>query len=162
MCLADLQKRLARFCADSGNRPIAAITIEELDNWLRDLPLSPKSQANFRANIGVLFSYASNRRIIDFDPIAHTAKPKLPYNPPEIFAVDELRGLLEAAQRAETDVLPMIAIGAFAGLREAEIQRLDWSEVDLARGHVEVKAAKAKIAEADCADTAESRAMAAP
>jgi len=146
MYLADLRKRLARFCADFGNLPIAAITIEELDNWLRDLPLSPKSRANFRANVGVLFSYAANRRIIDFNPITHTAKPKLPDNPPEIFAVDELRGLLEAAQRTETDVVPMLAIGAFAGLREAEIQRLDWSEVDVARGHIEVKAAKAKSA----------------
>jgi len=43
-------------------------------------------------------------------------------------------------------VLPMLAIGAFAGLREAEIQRSDWSEVDLARGHIEVEAAKAKSA----------------
>ena len=42
MYLADLRKRLARFRADFGNRPIAAITIEELDNWLRDLPLSTK------------------------------------------------------------------------------------------------------------------------
>jgi integrase len=40
----------------------------------------------------------------------------------------------------------MLAIGAFAGLREAEIKRLDWSEVDLARGHIEVTAAKAKSA----------------
>ena len=127
---------------DFGNRPIASITIEELDNWLRDLPLSPKSRANFRANIGVLFSYASNRRIIDFNPIVHTAKPKLPDNPPEIFTVDELSTLLEKA----TGVVPMIAIGAFAGLREAEIQRLDWNEIDLIRGHIEVTAAKAKSA----------------
>jgi integrase len=40
----------------------------------------------------------------------------------------------------------MLGIGAFAGLREAEIQRLDWNEIDLARGHIEVKAAKAKSA----------------
>jgi integrase len=40
----------------------------------------------------------------------------------------------------------MLAIGAFAGLRDAEIKRLDWSEVDLARGHIEIKAAKAKSA----------------
>jgi integrase len=40
----------------------------------------------------------------------------------------------------------MLAIGAFAGLREAEIQRLDWNEIDFARGHIEVKAAKAKSA----------------
>jgi integrase len=40
----------------------------------------------------------------------------------------------------------MLAIGAFAGVRDAEIKRLDWSEVDLARGHVEIKGAKAKSA----------------
>ncbi len=65
---------------------------------------------------------------------------------PEIFKVDELQALLQAATHTAHDVVPMLAIGAFAGLREAEIQRLDWSEVDLARGHIEVKAAKAKSA----------------
>jgi integrase len=142
----DLKKRLARFCADFGDRKIAGITVEELDNWLRSLPGSPKSRANYRANIGVLFSYATKRRMLDFNPIAHTAKPKLPDNPPDIFTVDELRSLLEAAQRTAPDALPMLAIGAFSGLRDAEIKRLDWSEVDQKRGHIEVKAAKAKSA----------------
>jgi integrase len=144
--LADLRKRLARFCLDFGNRSIAGIAVEELDNWLRDLPLSPKSRANYRANIGVLFSYAEHRGIIDRNPILRTAKPKLIDRPPEIFTADELQALLEAAGQHQPDVLPMLAIGAFAGLREAEIQRLDWSEVDLVRGHIEVKAAKAKSA----------------
>ena len=60
--------------------------------------------------------------------------------------MDELRALLEAAAAQAPDVLPMLAIGAFAGLRDAEIKRLDWSEVDFARGFIEVKAAKAKTA----------------
>lgn len=144
--IADLKLRLRRFCQDFGDRPIAGITVEELDNWLRDLDCSPKSRANFRANIGVLFSYATKRRMLDFNPIAHTAKPKLLDHPPEIFAVDELRALLEAANRIAPDVLPMLAIGAFAGLRDAEIHRLDWSEVNFARGYIEVKASKAKSA----------------
>ena len=144
--LADLRKRLTRFCQDFGNRSIASIAVDELDNWLRDLPLSPKSRANYRANIGVLFSYAEQRGIIDRNPILRTARPKLIDRPPDIFTVDELRSLLEAATRTTRDVVPMLAIGAFAGLREAEIQRLDWSEIDLARGHIEIKAAKAKSA----------------
>jgi integrase len=40
----------------------------------------------------------------------------------------------------------MLAIGAFAGLRDAEIKRLHWHEVDLVRRHIEIKAAKAKSA----------------
>jgi integrase len=84
--------------------------------------------------------------MIDTNPILHTGRPTLPGNPPEIFTVDELRALLEAARQREPDVLPILAIGAFAGLRDAEIKRLDWSEIDLPRGHIEVKAAKAKSA----------------
>ena len=144
--LDDLRKRLTRFCQDFGSRPITSIRVDELDNWLRDLPLSPKSRANYRANIGVLFSYAEQRGIIDGNPILRTAKPKLIDNPPEIFTVDELHALVEAAQRTAPDVLPMLAIGAFAGVRDAEIKRLDWHEVNVARGHIEIKGAKAKSA----------------
>jgi integrase len=57
-----------------------------------------------------------------------------------------LAALLSAAGTRAADVAPMLAIGAFAGLREAEIKRLDWSEVDQRRGHIEVKSSKAKSA----------------
>src|SRR5262249_83931 len=75
-----------------------------------------------------------------------TAKPKLVDAPPDIFAVDELRVLLETSNRETPDVLPMLTMGAFAGLRDAEIKRLDWSEVDLARGYIEINADKDKSA----------------
>jgi integrase len=144
--LRDLRYRLNKFVQDFGERPIAGVSVGELDDWLRALPLSPQSRTNYRRIIGLLFSYAESRGIIDKNPIPRTAKPKLDNKAPEIFAVDELRALLDAASRAAPDVLPMIAIGAFAGLRDAEIKRLDWGEVDLARGNIEVKAAKAKSA----------------
>ena len=144
--IGDLKKRLARFSADFGNRPIAAITVEELDNWLRNLDCGPKSRANFRANVGVMFSYAERRRVIDSNPILRTAQPKLVDKPPEIFAVDELATLLNAAATRWPEIVPMLAIGAFAGVREAEIKRLNWSEVNQRRGHIEVKSSKAKSA----------------
>jgi integrase len=144
--IADLKKRLARFSADFGLRPIAAITIEELDNWLRNLECGPKSRANFRANVGVMFSYAERRRVIDSNPVLRTAQPKLVDKPPEIFPVDELAALLHAALSNALGVVPMLAIGAFAGLREAEIKRLDWAEIDQRRGHIEIKSSKAKSA----------------
>jgi integrase len=144
--IADLKKRLAKFSADFGERKIAGITVEELDNWLRNLDCGPKSRANFRANIGVLFSYATFRRMLDSNPILHTSRPKLPDDPPEIFSVDELAALLHTALSNAPGVVPMLVIGAFAGVREAEIKRLDWSEVDQRRGHIEMKSSKAKSA----------------
>jgi integrase len=144
--LTDLRKRLNRFSRAFGTRAVAAITVEELDSWLRDLDCAPKSRANFRANVGVLFSYAERRRMIDSNPILRTSRPKLLDKAPEIFSVDELGGLLHAARATVQDVVPMLAIGAFAGLREAEIKRLDWSEIDLRRSLIEVTANKAKTA----------------
>ena len=41
---------------------------------------------------------------------------------------------------------PVLAIQAFAGLRSAEVMRLDWQNVKLARGHIEITAANAKTA----------------
>jgi integrase len=144
--LKSLRLYLERFSRDFGNRLIADIAVEELDAWLRDLPFSPKTRTGYRTNIGVLFNHALNRRMIDHNPMAFTSRPKLIDKAPQIFTVDELRALLEAAATSEPDVLPMLAIGAFAGLRDAEIRRLHWEEVDLTRGHIEVTAAKAKSA----------------
>ena len=144
--IGSLRGYLGKFCQTFGERLVATITAEELDNWLRSLPLSPKSRMNFRQHIGVLFSYAKQRQMITENPIEFTTKPKLIDKAPEIFSIDELQTLLEAAQKQEPDVLPMLAIGAFAGLRDSEIKRLNWTEVRLVRGHIEVTAAKAKSA----------------
>jgi integrase len=137
---------LKRFAQDFGDKSIAAITVEDLDAWLRALHVAPKTRENYRRNIGVLFSHAVQRRMIESNPIKFTAKPKLVDKPPEIFSVNELTELLNAAAAREPEVLPMLAIGAFAGLRDAEIRRLHWNEIDLARGFVEVTAAKSKTA----------------
>jgi integrase len=94
-----------------------------------------------------MFSYAERRRVIDSNPVLRTAQPKLVDKPPEIFSVDELADLLYSAVSNVPDAVPMLAIGAFAGLREAEIKRLDWAEIDQRRGHIEVKSSKAKSAQ---------------
>jgi integrase len=57
----------------------------------------------------------------------------------EIFAPDELSRLLRVAR---PELVPFLAIGAFAGLRHAEIARLDWS--DIKADHIEVKKGKSK------------------
>jgi integrase len=58
-----------------------------------------------------------------------------------IFTPAEISMLIE---KSSDELLPYIAIGAFAGLRGAEILRLDWSEVDLQDGFIEVKAENTK------------------
>ena len=51
--------------------------------------------------------------------------------------------LTEASER----LIPLLAIGGFAGLRTSEIMRLHWEEIDFSQGHIEVKAGKTKTAQ---------------
>lgn len=44
----------------------------------------------------------------------------------------------------EAKFLPLVALGAFAGLRTAEIHRLEWQDIDLHGGHIVVGKQKAK------------------
>ena len=59
----------------------------------------------------------------------------------EIFKPEEMERLLDNAAPA---LIPWLVIGAFCGLRDAEQHRLDWSEVKLARGHIELRPVKTK------------------
>jgi integrase len=61
----------------------------------------------------------------------------------EIYTPDELARLLGAAPKS---FKPVLTIQAFAGLRSAEVMRLDWQNVKLGRGHIEITAANAKTA----------------
>lgn len=45
---------------------------------------------------------------------------------------------------ADERILPVIAIGAFAGLRTSELETIEWSEVKLGEGHIRVRARSAK------------------
>jgi integrase len=59
-----------------------------------------------------------------------------------IFTPEELEKLLAAA---DNDLMPTMAIGAFAGVRTCEISKLVWEEIDLDQKVIEIKKSKSKV-----------------
>lgn len=147
--LGDLKSRLAVFERDFEGRTVAEITTADLDDWLRGVlgaggdPVGPVGRNNFRKVVRGAFSYAVARGYCPTNPVTATARAKVADKPPGILSVTDAGALLTHADAA---TLPYLAVGLFAGLRRAELERLDWREVDLAGGHIEVSAAKAKTA----------------
>jgi integrase len=70
-------------------------------------------------------------------------KAKLKRTDAEIFQPEEMEKLLLAAPEI---IIGYLAIGAFAGLRGAELSRLEWSAVDLERRSIHLRADQAKTA----------------
>ena len=139
--LRDLRDRLNRFTADMGEQNAATVTTAQIDDWLRGLKLSAQSRNNYRTVINNLFNFAVSRGYATTNPAERTAKAKVVRGAPEILTCAQTVALLNACK---ADTLPFVAISMFAGLRAAEMERLDWAEVDLAGGHIEVKSAKSK------------------
>jgi integrase len=148
--LSDLRSRLSQFAAVFDGKPIAEITSLQIDEWLRSLSdhetgkrLSPVTRNNFRRVLIVAFNFALGRGYCVGNPAERSAKAKEIASAVGILTVEETARLLENTAAA---ILPYVAIGAFAGLRRAELERLDWKEIDLGSGLIEVTASKAKSA----------------
>jgi integrase len=93
--------------------------------------------------IQTLFTFAAGQRYLrrDWNEMDAVSVWKTPNEEVEIFTSKEISALLEVAG---PKMVPFLAIGAFAGLRTAEIERLNWSDVDFASGYIRVTAAQAK------------------
>src|SRR5262245_12663719 len=137
----DLDSRLNIFAAKFDDQPVATITSAEIDDWLRSLPVSPATRKHYRRLLILAFNFAMQRGYAASNPAEKTAQAREPKTKPGILSVDQATALLE---NASPEILPYIAIGLFAGLRRAEIERLDWSEIDFDSGHIEVTAEKSK------------------
>ena len=141
--LHDLKSRLKRICIDFGQQNAATVDTREIDDWLRNLELAPQGRNNYRSALRSLFNFAIKRNYASSNPAANSGKAKVVGNAPGILTVEETIALLNASG---VDTLPFVAISVFAGLRSAEIQKLDWSEVYIEDGQIEVTARKAKTA----------------
>jgi integrase len=141
--LIDLRCRLGQFSEIFGDRVVSEIQPHEIDEWLRRLNVSPVTRNNSRRVLRTAFSFAEARNYCVGNPVVKTAVAKEIEGTAGILTVTETAWLLEAAG---AELVPFIAIGAFAGLRRAELERLDWSEVDFESALITVKATKAKSA----------------
>jgi integrase len=143
----DRQKQLAAALdafATAFNWEVHALTPKMIADYLTALLFKERTKSNHRDTIGFFNRWLVLRGYLAkgtdwLEGVQKYTKRKLG----EIsnYSADEMRRLIDAA---DDKILPMIVIGGFAGLRHAEIARLDWQDIDLDEGFIEVKAINAK------------------
>jgi len=143
--VGDLSARLTRFAKDFGG-DIENLTTSDLTRWLDGLKVAPRTAKNFQRVIATLFAFAQARGYVakGTNPAEDMERINSNGGAIDIYTPKELAALLKHAPK---DYLPYVALGAFAGLRSAEIERLDWKAIDVAGGYIHVAADKAKTAQ---------------
>ncbi len=140
------RQNLKRF-TDRLKGNITDITTADINRFLTGLDgLGPVSRNGIRRNIVTMFSFAKKQGYLHPDrktAAEQSESFKVPDTGIEIFTPDEMLRILLAANAR---ILPLIAIGGFAGIRSAEILRLDWEDIKWDRGHIEIAGSKAKTA----------------
>ena len=138
-----LRKLNGRF----GNRLIKTIEGAEVKAWVTQLRLTAKSRNRVLGYSRSVFGLAKEWGLLDANPLTDISGFHQRRNGDseiQVLAGEELIALLENADRR---LIPYIAIGAFAGLRDAELKRLDWKEILWNKKLIEVRASKSKTAQ---------------
>ncbi|MBA3351419.1 MAG: tyrosine-type recombinase/integrase [Blastocatellia bacterium] len=139
----DLRLRLGRFAADFPGTTIGGLTAHQIEGWLGHLPVAAGTRNTFRRDIRTLLSYCEKKGLCRTNEAKKTELATSIDKPVSILTVTQATTLLT---ECDDQILPYIAISLFAGLRASEVQKLDWSEVDLESALIEVTAAKSKTA----------------
>jgi integrase len=134
--LIDLKYRLERLRDRfGGGVSLAELGTRDLDKWIGELSAgySPQSVKNFRRVAHGLFSHAEGMGWVMGNPVKKAMNPKVKHGEVGIYRVAEARAMLE---NCEEDALAALVLSMFSGLRTAEICQVEWSQVNLAQGHI--------------------------
>lgn len=139
----DLRARLNRF-AEKFAVDISSLTTADVQNWLDGLKLSPRSTKNFRGALSTLFKFAEARHYVGKGSNPVTGTEQVTTNGGGAIEIYTPAEILDLLKNAPKKFVPFLAIGAFAGLRAAEIERIEFKDIDLSGGFIHVAAERAK------------------
>lgn len=98
-------------------------------------PTSKSSLTRFKLISGMVFEFAIENRIIEFNPAKYVKIPK--YAPKEerrSLTKEEQQWIIKTPHRCQIAAMIML----FAGLRKGELLALTWSDIDLINGTIDV------------------------
>jgi integrase len=135
--LHDLDVRLGQF-SKAFQLPMDAISAPLVQQWIYGLKnqktkkdAAARTKENMLRQIASLFNFARRLKYAPADlalELSEIPSPRKQHTPIGIYTPDEIATILGTADAA---IVPALAIAAFAGLRLAEVSRLDWSAVHL-------------------------------
>jgi hypothetical protein len=140
-----VRRYVVRFGKFTRGRMLPDLRARDLDDFLQQESALAAITKNYaRKHVLTFCRWAVGRGFLaqDWSEFDGAMTYQVPVKDVGIFTSDEMGRMLKAS--GGLLATPFLAIGAFAGLRSAEIERLDWKNVNFERGFIEVRAETCK------------------
>ena len=131
--------RLGAFAGAFGTRQAASVTAEEIERWAIAHCTTDATRREVLVRVNGLFAYGVKRGFLRENPVQRLEKPRPNAPLADVLEVPQVAALMNACPR---EIIPAVAVQLFAGLRRAEAERLDWSDIDFQRDTIRVKQRK--------------------
>ncbi len=96
-------------------------------DWLKALPLAPKTKGHIRNAMHLLFQWARRWKMIDSNPIELVRQSNRRLRVPRVLSPQEFQAIL---QELHEPYRMMVVVAACLGLRASEVMGLKWCDVD--------------------------------
>lgn len=116
-----------------GALPVATIAPAHLNDFLDSLPFTKTTRTAYRTQLSGVLKFCRTKGWMRHNPIDQVPVPGRERGVVEILTPSDIEDLLDAASRDKDAriLLPVIALGAFAGLRPEEARQIRWENIDL-------------------------------
>jgi integrase len=120
------------------------VTQEDVSGWLEKSGWKVGTKKYALQDARTFFRYCLRKGWCKVNPCDAIEQFTLDDRPPGILTVDECARLMAAARSDFPDLVGYFTLALFAGIRPEELQKMDWKNVDVERGFVEVPSSASK------------------
>jgi len=140
--------RARTFMVDSivrfmGKKPVAAVTRGDLEKWMEGK--TGQTWDTYRRTARALLQYATEEKLADYNVAAAIRPVRADEKLPVPFTVAAVSDILRTAEKYAPEVVPVLAVQFFCGLRPTEALGLRWEHVDFKSKTIRVLPETSKV-----------------
>jgi integrase len=126
-----------------GKKPVAAVTRGDLEKWMEGK--TGQTWDTYRRTARALLQYATEEKLADYNVAAALRPVRADEKLPVPFTVAAVSDILRTAEKYAPEVVPVLAVQFFCGLRPTEALGLRWEHVDFKSKTIRVLPETSKV-----------------
>jgi len=142
--IIDARSKVDRFVSTIGMENAHEVMTADVEKWLNTQGFTPATWDSYRRAVIGLFNYATKRKYIAENPALAIEAVEFDQAIPLVMDVTDVCKIIRTAEKDCPNLIPHLAIGYFGGLRKAELEGLQWEQIDLSERIITVTPATAK------------------